>query len=127
MRNSTAIMKRLCAMLLLVFPAFGAQPKCKGNPKVVDACYTVHGRLNLGADTVRVRLWSVGTKRMLGIAGGPLINDAEDPIYPASLKFTSDTEAIYGDFEVCPFTHEKPGAMQLVCIESASHVVVKRP
>jgi hypothetical protein len=120
------IMRPLWVILLVVVPTFAAEPQCKGNPKVIDGCYTVHGRLALGADTVRLRLWPVGTKRTLGIAGGPLTNDAEDPIYPASLKFTSDTEAIYGDFEVFPFTHEKPGAMQMVCIESASHVVVKR-
>jgi hypothetical protein len=36
-----------------------------------------------------------------------------------------DTE-IYGDFDVCPFTKEKPGHMQMVCIESASHLTAKR-
>ena len=119
-------MKRRWVALFLVLPAFAAQPKCKGNPKVVDACYMVHGRINLGADTVRLRLWPVGSKRVLGIASGPFINDAEDPIYPVSLKLSSDAEAIYGDFEVCPSTHPKAGAMQMVCIESAEHVVVKR-
>jgi len=32
----------------------------------------------------------------------------------------------YGDFYVCPFTREKPGEMQRVCIESASRVRYKR-
>lgn len=86
----------------------------------------VHGKLIRGADTVELRLWPVGTKRMLGVADGPLINDAEDPIYPASLRLPSDTADVYGDFEVCPFTKEKPGAMRLVCIESAANIVVKR-
>jgi hypothetical protein len=115
-----------CTAITFV-PAFAAPPKCKGNPQVIGACYSVHGRLNpRSADTIRLRLWPVGTKRMLGIAGGPVIDDAVAPIYPNNIKFDSSTEAIYGDFEVCPFTPEREGAMQLVCIESASNLVVKR-
>jgi hypothetical protein len=30
---------------------------------------------------------------------------------------------IYADFEGCPLSQEKPGAMQVVCIESAKNVV----
>ena len=119
-------MKQLMAMLLIVVPAFGGPPKCKGNPKVIGACYSIHGRLTPGADTVVVRLWPVGTKRMLGVASGPDIDDANEPIWPKSLKFDRGVEAIYGDFEVCPFTPERNGERRLVCIESASHVVVKR-
>jgi len=114
-----------CAAITRV-PAIAAQPKCKGNPQVIAACYSIHGRLRLGADTVRLWLWPVGTKRFLGVTGGPVLDDAIAPIYPQSIKFDSDTEAIFGDFEVCPFTPEKEGAMRLVCIESASHLVVKR-
>ena len=119
-------MKRILVMLVIVIPVFAAQPKCKGNPKVIGACYSVHGRLSRGADTVVLRLWSVGTKRMLGITRGPTLDDAGFPIWPQSLKFTSGDEDIYGDFEVCPFTPERKGAMQFVCIESASNLVVKR-
>ena len=32
---------------------------------------------------------------------------------------------IYGDFELCPFSKEKYGHMQMVCIESATHLVAK--
>ncbi|HZP23997.1 MAG TPA: hypothetical protein VFB04_11150 [Terriglobales bacterium] len=106
-------------------PTIAAQPKCKGNSEVMAACYTVHGRLQLGADTVRLWLWPVGTKRYLGVTGGPVLDDAVAPIYPQNIKFDSNTEAIFGDFEVCPFTPERKGAMRLVCIESASHLVVK--
>jgi hypothetical protein len=118
-------MKRFLIVLIMVIPAFAAPPKCKGNAKVVGACYPVHGRLSMGADSVRLRLWPVGTKRMLGVTAGPRIDDADDPIRPRSLKFSSLDDDIYGDFEVCPFTPERKGAMQLVCIESVSHVVVK--
>ncbi len=119
-------MKRLLVILVLAIPSFAAQPKCKGNPKVVSACYSVHGRLTQGADTVRLWLWPVGTRRMLGVTAGPTLDDADDPIWPQNLRFSPGDEAIYGDFEVCPFTPERKGVMRFVCIESASKLVVKR-
>jgi hypothetical protein len=125
-RRNVLLMKWLFVLLVMVIPAFAALPKCKGNPKVIDACYSVHGRLTRGADTVGLWLWPVGTKRMMGVTAGPKLDDADDPIWPQNLKFDHGDEAIYGDFEVCPFTPERKGEMQLVCIESASHVVVKR-
>src|SRR5580704_800377 len=118
-------MKQLLVVLVVVVSICSAQSKCRGNSKIVAACYSVHGRLSLGADTVRVRLWSVGTRRMLGVTGGPSLDDADDPIWPESLKFNSGGDDIYGDFEVCPFTPERKGEMQMVCIESASHLVVR--
>ena len=74
---------------------------------------------------MRLYLWPIGTKRMLGVTAGPRIDDADDPIWPRTLKVTPDDD-VYADFEVCPFTPQREGAMQLVCIESASHVVVKK-
>jgi hypothetical protein len=119
--------KRLLVILVLAVPALAAQPKCKENPKVVAACYSIHGRLEFGADTVRYYLWPVGTKRMLGVTAGPRLDDADDPILPSDLKRSfSDVEAIYGEFEVCPFTLEREGAMRLVCVESAKKLVFKR-
>ncbi len=118
--------KRVLILLALVIPAFAAQPKCKENPKIVGACYSVRGRLSAGADTVRLWLWPVGTKRMLGVTGGPSLDDDDDPIFPQNLRFNSLQEEIYGDFEVCPFTPEREGTMRLVCIESASKLVVRR-
>ena len=34
-----------------------------------------------------------------------------------------ENDAVYANFQVCPLTKEGPGAMQLVCVESARHVV----
>jgi hypothetical protein len=64
---------------------------------------------------------------MLGVTTGPIADDADDPIAPRNmLKFSPDVEGIYADFVVCPFTREKRGEMQMVCVESASKLVVKR-
>ena len=33
---------------------------------------------------------------------------------------------LFGDFLICPFTRPKPGEMQLVCVESAKNLVVRK-
>ena len=64
---------------------------------------------------------------MLGVTAGPVADDADDPIAPDELlRFTSDVEAIFGDFDVCPFTPERKGQMQMVCVQSAIKLVIKR-
>jgi hypothetical protein len=120
-------MKLLFAgILLFAVPVFGQSRQCKSNPKVVGACYIVHGRATFGPGTPALRIWPVGTKRMLGVTAGPIADDADDPIAPNEmLIFTPDVEGIFGDFEVCPFTPERKGHMQMVCVESAKNIVVK--
>ncbi len=115
----------MLALFLMTAIASADEPKCKGNTKVVAACYAVHGRAKFGADTIRIWIWPVGTKRMLGVTGGPVPDDVVDPICPRQLKFVSADDTIYGDFEVCPFTPRRKGSIQMVCVESVSNVVVK--
>jgi hypothetical protein len=61
----------------------------------------------------------LGTKRMLGV---------HNDVLPGELgrKMTDFGTEAFGDFRVCPFTKEKSGAMQFVCIESAKNVRYKR-
>lgn len=95
-------------------PGFQA---CKSDPDIVAACFKVHGRLSAWNGTPTMRIWRIGTDRILGV---------HDGIMPESLtsKMDWNVEA-YGDYEVCPFRHRRFGEMQMVCIESAKHVVVK--
>ena len=91
---------------------------CKGNTTIVGECVMLHGRLHLSADA-GILLWPVGTKRLMGVTGE---RDMPPEIYPI---FDHDlTAVVFGDFEVCPFTKDRPGYRQFVCIETASHVVV---
>jgi hypothetical protein len=120
-------MEALVLIVLLVGPAFAKSPSCKGNPKVVSACYVVHGRATFGNGTPTLRIWPVGTKRMLGVTAGPIADDADDPIVPKNFGIPNGAEAVYGDFEVCPFTLERKGHMKMVCVESASNLAVKYP
>ena len=91
--------------------------ECKSDPDIVDACFKVHGRLSAGNGTPTMRIWRMGTNRILGV---------HDDIMPEALtsKMGWDVEA-YGDFDVCPFTQERPGEMRMVCIEKAENVFFK--
>lgn len=116
---------------LLVFPVLSqsrnstqkaakvVESKCEGNPNVVGKCFLVHGRLSFYNGAPSARIWVIGTKHMLGV---------HDDVLPGQLglKMSNfDTEA-FGNFRVCPFTKEKPGAMQFVCIASANKVKYKK-
>ncbi len=96
-----------------------ASQACKTDPDIIDACFMVHGRLSAWNGTPTMRIWRVGTKRILGVRDDPLPKNLES-------EMNWGVEA-WGDFEVCPFTKERPGVMQTVCIESAEHVFFKKP
>ena len=92
-----------------------------------------------------MRMWKVGTKRILGIFSGPNAwrYDLEvHPELPASLSRAyeaeykhrvtmndpdaGDTEPVFGNFEVCPLERGRPGWMQSVCIESAKNIFFQK-
>src|SRR5258708_37203527 len=92
------------ALFLMTAIASADEPKCKGNTKVVAACYAVHGRAKFGADTIRIWIWPVVTKRMLGVTGWPVPDDVVDPIGPRQLKFVTADDTIYGVLAVSLYT-----------------------
>lgn len=131
-------MKRL--LILLFFVSLGTAtrvssqrtPKrkiaCK-TPENARLCYWTHGRLRFGNGTPALRLWKIGTKRVLGIFSGPGSEkldegDNEHPELPPNLqKYNLFEGGVFGDFEVCPLEPEKNGHMQSACIESAKNIV----
>lgn len=90
----------VAALLLLSTPMIGQKHLCKGNPEVVSACYVVHGRATYGNGTPALRIWPVGTSRMLGITGRRVADDADDPIVPKNMMSFSAGDALWGDFVV---------------------------
>src|ERR1019366_9201353 len=104
--------------------AIAAANDCADNQQVVATCYNVHGRIRINAN-MRPYLWPAGTKRLLGIA---LQSDASDADYfwPDNVaKSIGLDKDVFGDFRVCPFTLGKKGIMQMVCIDSATRLIVK--
>jgi len=97
-------------------PAFQA---CKSDPDIVGACFRIHGRIAAYNGTPTLRIWRIGTDRLLGV-------DDDIPV-PEALSRQLDWDVnAYGDFEVCPFNPEREGEMRRVCIESAEHIVVRK-
>jgi hypothetical protein len=75
-----------------------------------------------------IRIWPVGSHRLLGVeedCSDPA--KGECPMVPDGLgALIADSDKIYGDFLVCPLTGARTGWMQFVCVEQASHLVVRR-
>ena len=110
----------LALCLLAQAPASDTEvPSCRKDPRVIAACFQVHGRLSNWNGNPTSRIWIVGTKRMLGLREG-----TELP--PALEKRLCDfDQEVYGDFEFCPFTPEKPGVMQVGCLAAVSNYQIK--
>jgi hypothetical protein len=118
--------------LLLTGIASASDTGCATDEHVVDACFDVHGRLAIYADS-RLYLWPIGTHRMLGVQYPPELG-LEDLPLPENVDNAVSTPSlygltawVYGDFRVCPFTHDEPGELRFVCIDRGSHLVLRPP
>lgn len=124
-------------LMALVLSAIGA-PRRTPNRKIAckisenaGSCYWTHGRLNIGNGTPTVRLWKIGTKRILAIHSGPGYKRGDDqendsPELPSNIRVAlskSKYGSIFGDFEICPLEPQETGVMQAACIESAKNIV----
>ena len=98
---------------------------CREHPQLVDACFKVRGRLAVYNGAPALRIWKIGTKRMLGISEQRFAIAGFRNI-PEDLQNKIDQDKfLYADFVVCPFTKSQPNEMQLVCIEKATNVQIK--
>ena len=98
----------------------------------VGQCRTVHGRMALYNGTFSFRIWVIGTHRMLRIVDSEGDNFNELSKLPSSLarQLTPYREdlfhpRVFADFRVCDFTRSKPGVMQSVTLEDATHIRIE--
>ena len=126
--------RQLTLLMFLVACTVGTQSptaqtaeSCRNRSDVVGKCFTVHGRLSVYNGTPSIRLWPIGTKRLLGVLDPTDISAVPGrntiPTAVAS-KLDFDKE-VFGDFLVCPLTHSRPGRMQTICIESGKNLFVR--
>jgi len=98
---------------------------CRAQPTRVGKCFTVRGRLSLYNGAPTIRLWRVGTKRMLGVSAS-YSREGYSSI-PEELEQKLDWEnELWGDFLVCPFTPQRPKEMQMICIEDWKNLVLRK-
>ncbi len=98
---------------------------CRAQPSLVGKCFTVRGRLSLYNGAPTIRLWRLGTKRMLGVSASYSRDGYSSIPEELEKKLDWDTE-VWGDFLVCPFTPQRPKEMQMICIEDGKNVVVRK-
>jgi hypothetical protein len=127
-RHSAATLILLATLTMPSHAGEAQTPPCRGNPKLVGDCFTVHGRIATKNGGPAMPLWIAGTKRYLGVLCWGIGNDCCE--LPDNAEFVREHPPgelrTYGNFEVCPFTKERPAWMQFVCVEKASDLVVER-
>ena len=100
---------------------------CRARSDLVGKCFTVHGRLSVYNGTPSIRLWPIGSRRLLGVLDPMDTSNAPGPsILPTSIKGQLDWDKnVFGDFLVCPLTRAVPGRMQTICIEYGKNLRVR--
>ena len=124
-RILTAFLLILCGRALALSPPVSVEKSCREHPQLVGKCFNVHGRLSTYNGNPAVRLWNLRTRRMLGVSDQRFSVPGYRNIPEDLAKQLNGETNIYGDFLVCPFTRPRPREMQLICVESAKHVMVK--
>lgn len=92
---------------------------CKSDPDILEACFQIHGQLHVWNGSPGLRIWRVGTKRILGVRDDYPLPDQLGPYDLLNGELT-------GNFEVCPLTRDRPGVMRMVCVQSAKQLVYKK-
>jgi hypothetical protein len=94
---------------------------CRANPQVSGACFVIRGRASAFEGSPSIRIWPIGSNRLLGISEGRY-NDKQHSNAPADLEQAlsagPNATYVYGSFEVCPFEPDVLGLMRLVCVET---------
>jgi hypothetical protein len=125
-RIATLLLVILCGGVPALAPSVSPEKTCREHPKLTGKCFNVYGRLSTYNGNPAVRLWRIGTKRILGVSEQRFSLPGYRNL-PEELSRQLDGEnMLIGNFLVCPFTRPKPGEMQLICIDSAKDVVVKQ-
>lgn len=106
-------------IVMLAALALAAQPHCR----------TVHGRLSAANGNPALRIWVIGSKRMLGV---DVDQDLSLDQLPANIRRlwapvgNLFDASIYGDFRVCARHPQRPGVMQRVTVTHARNLVLGR-
>ena len=128
-------MKLIIIILLFVFTNVcmaqydsletGCKP-CREHPQVNGSKFVVHGVMQVWNGAPSVRIWKIGTKRILGVSEGTYYRDGfcNMPTWLAE-KLNTENDII-GDFVVYPFTPDKAGVMRLVCVDTAYNLIFKK-
>ena len=83
---------------------------------LAEHCFTIRGRMSLANGTPGVRIWILGTPRILGV----LQQDQRFDDLPRNIRTVWAARgdewntSLFGNFRVCPIERDKPGYMRMV-------------
>ena len=98
---------------------------CRQHPQLTGPCFTVHGALRYYNGAPAVRIWKIGTDHLLGVSAGRFAVAGYCNLPTEFVDTLNAGKEVVADFVVCPFTPERAGEMQLVCVDSASNIKTK--
>ena len=129
MFTQSLILLFLCITGIIAGATSAAAPEeksCRQHPQVIGKCFTIRGRLSVYNGAPALRLWKVGTRRVLGISEQRFALKGYRNVPENIERQLNQDVSLLGDFLVCPFTQARPAEMQLVCIETGKHLVVRK-
>jgi hypothetical protein len=112
----------MAAILMLAGTAPAAPPSnaWRCNAKPVEPCFKHHGRLS-SQNGIALKIWLIGTTRMVGLHGTEL-----PPVVERYMDMTSPNHSyVFGDFDICPLEPDIPGHLRRACVVGAEKLVVQ--
>jgi hypothetical protein len=91
-------------------------------------CYW-RGRIWTAQGTPSIRVWPVGTRRILGIVNpnpGVIDYEGADAIPDSVSDVLTEDVAVYGNYHICPIAPERRGWMRFVFIDKVAGKLVVR-
>lgn len=121
--ESSARMKTALGIFLMLFLAAGARSEMFTG-EMLNKPFTVHGRLRCYNGGSTLRIWIIGSKRMLYVPW-----DETSPAIERLNKYYTDADAwfkqdIFADFTVAPLASDIKGRMRPIRILRIKHVVI---
>jgi len=107
-------------------PVEKSKKSCREHPMLSGSCFKIRGRMSLSNGTPSVRIWPVGTNRILGVSEGRFYLEDYANVPGELVRQLSWETAMYADFTVCPFNDDEPGVMRLICVESAENISIRK-
>jgi hypothetical protein len=99
---------------------------CREHPALAAPCFTVRGRMRVYNGTPSFRIWPIGSHRLLLVSEGRFRLEGYESLPKSIADKVSTSTDLYATFQVCPFTPQEPGVAQLICVDSAETMSVRK-
>jgi hypothetical protein len=120
-------MRTLALSLLLHVGALPAARPEVFTGEHLNTSFTIHGRLRHYMGAAQMRIWVVGSTRILGVDEATPESEKIAALFPKGGGLAGLFDyAVYGDFTVEPLAPDTKGQMRPIRILKARNVVVER-